>query len=85
MTNKNNEALKPGLDNEFEANAGNNPEDVAGESSTGAVLPDPEEIKLPFLKSETEQRTVIDVNTPKDSTADDGTTDPPPFDYRRNK
>lgn len=55
------------------------------ESSTGAVLPDPEEIKLPFPKNEAEQRTIIDVTTPKDTNADDNTTDLPPFDYRGNK
>lgn len=54
------------------------------ESSTGAVLPDPEELKFPFPKNEAEQRTVVDVNKPTDSNAGD-TTDHPPFDYRRNK
>jgi cell division protein FtsN len=54
------------------------------ESSTGAVLPDPEEIKLPFPKNEAEQRTVVDVNKPTDSNAVDD-TDHSSFDYRRNK
>lgn len=85
MTDKKKEAIKNEPHSEFENSTSNNFDDVARESSTGAVLPDPEEIKLPPLHKKEEQRTIVDVNKPKDSNADDDKEDHSPFDYRGNK
>lgn len=64
----------------------NNADDVLNVASTGAVLPDPEELKLPPLhKKEAEHRTVTDVNKPKDNNTNEDSDGHAPFDYRRNK
>ena len=63
-----------------------NADDALNVASKGAVLPDPEEIKLPPLhKKEEEHRTVIDVSKPRDNNTNDGSDEHAPFDYRRNK
>ena len=55
-------------------------------ADTGAVLPDPEEIKLPPLhKKEDPHLTVIDVNKPKDNNTTQDNDDTGAWDFRRNK
>jgi hypothetical protein len=77
---------KHGPHSESDTSTGSGFDDAANVASNGAVLPDPEEIKLPPLyKSEEHHRTVIDVDKPKDSNADDDKEDHSPFDYRGNK
>lgn len=64
----------------------NKGEEAANPASTGAVLPDPEEIKLPPLHSKEEQHlTIVDVNKPKDNNTNDDREDHASWDYRRNK
>ncbi|WP_276485958.1 hypothetical protein [Paraflavitalea pollutisoli] len=54
------------------------------ETSEGAVLPDPEEIKLgPLHKVGEEHRTVKDVDRPRDT--NEGDADHDSWDFRRNK
>lgn len=54
------------------------------EISEGAVLPDPEEIKLgPLHKTGEEHRTVKDVDRPRDTNEHDADHDS--WDFRRNK
>lgn len=57
---------------------------ASGDTSEGAVLPDPEEIKLgPLHKSGEEHRTVKDVDRPRDT--NEGHADHDSWDFRRNK
>lgn len=65
---------------------GDNAMNSAGsdDATTGAVLPDPEEIKLgPLDKSREEHRTVVDVDKPGDTNEDKD--DHTSWDFRRNK
>ncbi|MDF2191939.1 hypothetical protein [Paraflavitalea sp. CAU 1676] len=56
------------------------------EAATGAVLPDPEEIKLgPLHKTGDEHRTVIDVSKPADNNINRDEDEHASWDYRRNK
>lgn len=64
--------------------AGN--EQEIDEAATGAVLPDPEEIKLgPLHKIGEEHRTVIDVSKPADSSINRDEDEHASWNYRRNK
>ena len=83
---KKEEAIKNEPHSEFETSTGNNFEDVARELPSSGELPDPEEIKLPPLKKKEEQRTVADMDKPKDNNAaDDKGGGNKSWDYRRNK
>ncbi|AXY74956.1 hypothetical protein D3H65_13605 [Paraflavitalea soli] len=79
---------KKGVDSDKPRNEGktsnNNMDDAGNAASTGAVLPDPEEIKLPPLhKTEEDHRTVADVNKPRDTNEEQEDHDS--WDFRRNK
>jgi hypothetical protein len=83
MTDKKKDVVTNKPHNEEETTT-NNVEDASNVASTGAVLPDPEEIKLPPLyKKEEDHRTVSDVNKPNDTNVDD--EDHASWDFRRNK
>lgn len=83
MTDKKKDVVTNKLNN-AEETTNNSLEDASNVASTGAVLPDPEEIKLPPLhKNEEDHRTVSDVNKPKDTNVDD--EDHASWDFRRNK
>jgi len=83
MADKKNDGVTNKPHNEEEANK-NNGDDASNVASTGAVLPDPEEIKLPPLhKNEEDHRTVADVNKPDDTNVEDEDHDS--WDFRRNK
>lgn len=73
---------KPNEDIE-KGNAGG---DTANPADSGAVLPDPEELKLPPLHEKDDpDRTVVDVNKPKDNNTTQDNDDPGAWDFRRNK
>ncbi len=83
MADKKKDVIADGLHSEEETK-NNKVDDASDVASTGAVLPDPEEIKLPPLyKKEDEHRTVSDVDKPKDTNVDD--EDHASWDFRRNK
>lgn len=83
MADKKNDVGTNNPHNEEETN-NKHVDDASNVASTGAVLPDPEEIKLPPLhKKEEDHRTVADVNKPKDTNVDDEDHDS--WDFRRNK
>jgi len=76
------------LDNQVRSGAGADAgeEQYIDEASTGAVLPDPEEIKLgPLHKPAEEHRTVIDVSKPSDNNINRDDEEHASWDYRRNK
>jgi hypothetical protein len=69
-----------------DANTTGNVDEAANNASSGAVLPDPEEIKLPPLyKIDAPHLTVIDVNKPRDNNTGEGNEDQGSWDFRRNK
>lgn len=76
--------LKAGADNKSAVDPGITDE-VANTAATGAVLPDPEEIKLPRFHQPEEQRTVMDGGKPKENNTNDDSVEQAAFDYRRNK
>lgn len=84
MADKMKNTAKKEPHSEPDTGTGSNLEEAANVASTGAVLPDPEEIKLPPLhKKEEDHRTVSDVNKPGDTNAEE--EDQNAWDFRRNK
>ena len=83
MAEKEKHTTKTGLHNKPADVA--NADDAANIAASGAVLPDPEEIKLPRLHIPEEHRTVIDGGRPKENNTKEDSDDHAPFDYRGNK
>ncbi|MBO9563319.1 MAG: hypothetical protein J7621_11120 [Niastella sp.] len=84
MVNKEKDKLKISADNKPALDAGNT-DDAANVAAKGAVLPDPEEIKMPRPHKPEEHRTVIDGGKPKENNTKEDSDEYKPFDYRGNK
>lgn len=84
MAEKEINKLKINADTEPVVDTGNT-DDAVNVAAKGAVLPDPEEIKMPRPHKPEEHKTVIDGGKPKENNTKDDSDDYAPFDYRGNK